>query len=192
MAELPAHIAHTLDVLKREQGLSVTPRLIWVSIAQQQLYVLNTDDLQAPYADSLLDAPFAISTALKGVGQQEGSYQTPAGLHCIADKIGAACPELEIFKGRVPQGQCAERVELPESTGQDLITSRILWLKGLQAGLNCGGSVDSYQRYIYIHGTPEEGLIGQPASHGCVRMNNKDVIHLFDRVEEGDWVYIDA
>ena len=73
---------------------------------------------------------------------------------------------------------------------EDPITTRIMWLEGLEAGINRGKGIDSYKRHIYIHGTPEGGLIGQPASHGCIRMRNKDVIELFDLVSKDTLVEI--
>lgn len=95
-----------------------------------------------------------------------------------------------VFRGRVPTGR-HYREYLPEGLEtDDLITSRILWLRGLEPGANQGGDVDTYQRYVYIHGTRHEDRIGTPASAGCVRLRNLDVIDLYDRVRVGDWVWI--
>jgi hypothetical protein len=95
-----------------------------------------------------------------------------------------------IIKQKVDTGAKAEAVLQAESTDQDLITSRVLHLTGLEEGINLGGDVDSYNRGIFIHGTHEEGLIGTPASKGCVRMKNADVIDLFERIEVGTFVVI--
>ena len=108
----------------------------------------------------------------------------------FAEKIGAEGVINEIYKGRQATGEVAEIIYTAQQTDQDMILSRIIWLQGLEDGHNCGEGVDSYQRYIYIHGTAEEGLLGMPASHGCVRMSNKDVIELYDIVSEGTFVYI--
>lgn len=134
---------------------------------------------------------YPVSTSKFGTGCQNDSNQTPLGLHRIKDKIGGAMPINEVFIGRVPHGsleECIERgLELPE----DVITSRIMWLEGMQPGRNQGGYVDTYQRYIYIHGTSDENKIGTPASMGCIRMLNKDVVELFRLVNVGTEVMIE-
>ena len=132
-----------------------------------------------------------VSTSKYGTGSKNGSNQTPLGLHRIKDKIGGAMPINEVFIGRMPHGsldECIERgVELPE----DVITSRIMWLEGMQPGRNQGGYVDTYQRYIYIHGTSDEDQIGTPVSMGCIRMLNADIVELFRLVESGTEVMIE-
>lgn len=169
--------------LSNELGL-LPPEQAWllISIGQQRLYVLSAEGKEL--------ASYPVSSARKGTGNVQGSLQTPLGLHCIAEKVGSDCAPRTVFKGRQPTGEIAETELQPRATGVDCITSRILWLQGLEPGINQGGEVDSYQRYIYIHGTHEEGLIGQPASIGCIRMRNEDVIELYEHVEEGNWVYI--
>jgi phosphoserine phosphatase len=125
-------------------------------------------------------ATFPVSTAIKGMGFQAGSHRTPTGAFRILAKIGAGMPAGTIFRGRTPCGTwggCPSR--------KDLILSRILWLDGLDEG-----NRNTRERHIYIHGTNQEELIGQPASHGCIRMRNADVIRLFDMVEEGACVEI--
>ena len=134
---------------------------------------------------------YPVSTSKFGTGSRNNSNQTPLGLHRIKDKIGGAMPINEVFIGRMPHGsldECIERgVELPE----DVITSRIMWLEGMQPGRNQGGYVDTYQRYIYIHGTSDEEHIGTPASMGCIRMLNADIVELFRLVESGTEVMIE-
>jgi lipoprotein-anchoring transpeptidase ErfK/SrfK len=126
---------------------------------------------------------FPVSTAARGVGNREGSLQTPPGLHRVAQRIGDAAPAGTVFRGRVATGEIAPILtDAAAVSPTDRITSRILWLEGLEPGINRGGDVDSLSRYIYIHGTDEEGRIGTPASHGCIRMRNQDVISLFARV----------
>lgn len=131
-----------------------------------------------------------ISTASRGVGNNNNSLQTPLGMHRIAEKIGAQCPVNTIFAARQDTGQLATISSEACSSGEDLVTSRIMWLRGVEEGYNLNGDVDTFQRYIYIHGTPEEGLIGKAASHGCIRMRNHDIMTLFERVEPDTLVYI--
>lgn len=126
---------------------------------------------------------YPVSTAERGLGNRMGSQQTPLGLHRVADRIGDTVPWGVVFRGRAPTGEVAPILSGPgERSEVDRITSRILWLDGLESGVNHGGGVDSHARYIYIHGTDEEGRIGTPASHGCIRMRNDDIIALFPRV----------
>jgi lipoprotein-anchoring transpeptidase ErfK/SrfK len=155
---------------------------IIVDISEQKLYLYQGDEKTGVLINS-----YPVSTSKYGIGNQANSGKTPLGWHRIEQKIGHDAPEGLIFKGRQSTGEIAE-MNAP-GVG-DLITSRIMWLKGLQPGQNAGKRIDSYRRYIYIHGTAEENKIGQPASHGCVRMYNKDVIDLFDRVKENTRVYI--
>ena len=133
----------------------------------------------------LFRSDYPVSTSLYGVGNLKDSYKTPLGLHCIKEKIGDDMPENEVFIGRQPQGLLDDLIANNVGLSEDIITSRILWLDGLQPGINKEGDVDTYDRYIYIHGTVDEESIGTPASHGCIRMRNRDVIDLYDRVDIG-------
>ena len=133
---------------------------------------------------------YPVSTSAHGAGTKAGSDMTPIGLHKIKGKFGSDVPIGGILKARKYTGNIASIQTNPIKTGEDAITTRILTLEGLENGINKGGELDSYERHIYIHGTAEEGLIGQPASHGCVRMKNEDVINLFNRVEKGLTVII--
>ncbi len=133
---------------------------------------------------------YPVSTSAHGAGTKAGSDMTPIGLHKIKGKFGSDVPIGGILKARKYTGNIASIQTNPIKTGEDAITTRILTLEGLENGINKGGELDSYERHIYIHGTAEEGLIGQPASHGCVRMKNEDVINLFNRVEKGLTVVI--
>ena len=156
---------------------------IHVSVKDQLLTLLDE-------AGQVLHS-YPVSTSKFGTGSQNNSNKTPLGLHRIKDKIGGAMPINEVFIGRMPHGsldECIERgLELPE----DVITSRIMWLEGMQPGRNQGGYVDTYQRYIYIHGTSDEEHIGTPASMGCIRMRNADIVELFRLVESGTEVMIE-
>lgn len=134
---------------------------------------------------------WVISTATNGLGSAKGSQQTPLGVHRVAKKFGDGAPLGTIFKARQNTGRVAQILTgADERSTADNVTTRILWLDGLELGVNKGGNVDSYDRYIYIHGTDEEGRLGSPASHGCIRMRNQDVIDLFERVDENTLVVI--
>ncbi|UCC13153.1 MAG: L,D-transpeptidase [candidate division WOR-3 bacterium] len=129
---------------------------------------------------------YRISTSKFGSGNKANSYMTPLGLHMIVSKIGWNARINTIFKNRRNTGKRA-RIN---SGGKDFITTRILRLKGLEQGKNRGRGIDTFKRCIYIHGTPHERKIGSPASHGCVRMTNADIIDLFKRVPRGTLVNI--
>ena len=156
---------------------------ITINVDKQQLKLFDED--------GKLLHQYPVSTSKKGTGNENGSEQTPLGLHRIKDKLGGAMPVNEVFIGRVPHGnldECKERgIDLPD----DVIMSRILWLEGMEPGRNQGGYVDSYQRYIYIHGTNHEDNIGTPSSIGCIRMRNADIVELFRLVEVGSEVLIE-
>lgn len=133
---------------------------------------------------------YSISTSRVGLGNQPGSQRTPRGLHRVAERVGEGEPLGREFVGRRPTARVfgADQWCKPDGDG---VLSRILWLDGLECGLNQGGGVDSRSRYIYIHGTNQEHLLGQPASHGCIRMFNRDVVELFDFVKAREtWCWI--
>ena len=154
--------------------------MIKVMVSEQKLYHRRKTGVVCVYP---------ISTATKGIGNQQGSLQTPLGKHQIRIKIGADLPKYTYFISRAPKGIFTTKIAHQSA---DWILSRILWLEGMQAGLNKRGVVDTFQRYIYIHGTNEEDLIGTPASHGCIRMKNDDILDLFDQVSCGERVLIKA
>ena len=132
----------------------------------------------------------AVSTALNGAGEVENSFCTPRGWHKVRAKIGAGVPENTVFRARRPTGEIytpALREAKPE---RDWILTRILWLSGLEPGFNRHGSVDTMRRYIYIHGCPDEDIMGVASSHGCIKMHNTDVIELFDQIEPGTLINI--
>ena len=123
---------------------------------------------------------FPISSSRFGIGTEEGSNKTPLGNFRIAEKIGHAAASGTIFKSRVPLGP---EDPLPET--EDFVTTRILWLDGLDEE-----NANTRDRFIYIHGTNHEHEIGEPASHGCIRMRNADLVELFDLIEPGTPVVI--
>jgi len=132
-----------------------------------------------------------ISTSEFGIGSQSGSNKTPAGVHIITQKYGTKAKLGTIFKARANTGRVAKILtKKGQRSNADNVTSRILWLSGLEKGINKGDNVDSHRRYIYIHGTDEEGRLGSPASHGCIRMNNQAVIDLYKKIPIGTLVVI--
>lgn len=143
---------------------------------------------------------YSISTARNGPGELAGSQCTPRGRHIVRAKVGAGATAGTVFRGRRPTGEIWSPALDAAEPGRDWILSRLLWLSGIRVGANRLGEVDTMRRYIYIHGAPDSEPMGVPASHGCVRMRNADVIELFDRlpaysrvdiddfrVETGDW-----
>ena len=155
--------------------------LLYVDIKNQNMYLLNKGTILKG---------FKVSSSYYGTGSEVNSLKTPLGKHAIYKKIGKDLPINAILKGRVWNGAIANVITEDIDTDFDHVTSRILWLDGLELGKNKGSGVDSKSRYIYIHGTAEEGLIGRPASDGCIRMYNTDVIDLFDLVNEKVQVWI--
>lgn len=133
-------------------------------------------------------AAWPVSTALAGIGGEEGSYRTPPGWHRVHKRIGQDAATGTVFVSREPTGEiwCGERRD------DDLILTRILTLDGIEDGVNRGGGRDSLQRYIYLHGTNHEDLLGRPVSHGCVRLSNAAVTELFAHAREGDFVFVAA
>lgn len=134
---------------------------------------------------------YPVSTALRGAGERFGSEQTPRGWHRIRALIGAGCAAGTVFVGRRPTGELYSDELAQRHPQRDWILTRILWLCGNEPGRNRLGAVDSMRRYIYIHGCPDSEPMGEPRSHGCVRMRNRDIIELFDEVEPGFAVLIE-
>lgn len=151
---------------------------LWVSVARQRLVGIEHGQVRFVYV---------CSTAARGTGNRQGSHRTPLGWHAVAERFGEGLPRGAIFRERRYSGV----VWRPdEDAGKDLILSRILWLRGLEPGVNRGPGIDSHDRYIYIHGTPAEEKLGRPASMGCIRLSNRAIIQLYDRTESGTVVLI--
>ena len=156
-------------------------KVILVSIAEQRLQLREGNRV-------LMDV--AVSTAANGPGEQAGSECTPRGWHQVRWKIGAGAPLGAVFVGRRASGEVYSPALRAAHPGRDWILTRILWLCGLEPGRNRLGTVDTLRRYVYIHGCPDDEVLGRPASHGCVRMRNEDVAELFDRIPAGTRVWI--
>ena len=154
------------------------PIKIRIDLAGQTLDVLEA----RPEGESRL-ARFPVSTSRFGIGSEPGSNKTPLGRFAVAEKIGGGAPLGAVFESRVPTGEIVPG-ECPGDP-RDCVATRILWLEGLEPH-----NANTHERYIYIHGTNHEEAIGQPASHGCIRLRNADVAQLFDLVPGGAEVEI--
>ncbi len=153
--------------------------MIFVNSSNQKLYLFKDDTL-------IFESK--ISTSKHGMGCKMNSLKTPTGLHRVSTMLGEGLPAGTLFKNRIPTEKVIKKIPLDNS---DYITSRILRLNGLEEGKNRGGDVDSYNRYIYIHGTPHCNTLGSKQSQGCIRMSDTDVIKLFDLVDLKTLVLID-
>ncbi|HEY0563698.1 MAG TPA: L,D-transpeptidase [Methylophilus sp.] len=156
--------------------------LIDISIPLQTLRLFDN-------AGELL-AQYPVSTAANGVGCEKNSGCTPLGAHIIRAKIGKGAPANAVFVGRRQTGEICTPELMAQFPNRDWILTRILWLSGTEIGKNRLGNVDTMQRYIYIHGTPESTDMTQIGSHGCVRMRNEDIVQLFNLVDVGTKVLI--
>lgn len=162
-------------------GIKPGERLLAVRISTATLQFFRRGELVRSYP---------VSTSRRPPSNIKNSLGTPRGLHEIAERIGAGQPPGMVFKSRVPTGRHFVEVLEREPEKDNLITSRILWLRGLEPGVNLGGDVDTYERYVYIHGTNHDDRIGEPLSSGCVLMRNLDIVALYDEVRVGDRVWI--
>lgn len=178
----------------RKNGVQPTRYLFVVSIGDQTVSLfenistashLAIDALRLTAGDYKLVRNYSCSTSRFGIGQTEGSNCTPLRLHRIVEKIGAGVPEGTVFKAR----QVVGHVSQPEFANAK-ITTRIMWLEGLEPGFNRGGKVDSHARYIYIHGTADQASVGKPASCGCIHLADRDLVPLFDLLPSGTLVWI--
>jgi len=155
---------------------------IIINVKMQQLFLSDA-------ANTILKT-YTISTGKRGVGEKVNSMQTPRGKHIIRAKIGANAPINTVFVSRRPTGEIYSTKLALKFPNRDWILTRILWLSGLEIGKNRLGGVDTFKRYIYIHGCPDEYTLGTPTSCGCIRMRNCDLIDFFDNVKIGEFVNI--
>ncbi len=155
---------------------------LYVDVGRQRVCLMQGDDELETWP---------ASTAEAGLGEANGSLQTPRGWHCVRAKIGGGLPQGAVFRGRRWTGEICDQALYEGSPGRDWILSRILWLSGLEKGLNRLGSVDTMRRYIYLHGCPDPVPLGKPLSKGCVRMRNADIVSLYERVPAGMRVLIE-
>ena len=165
-----------------ERGLPTNGFLLLVEAAVQKLFLLRV---------GLIEKTYAISTSIKGLGNVRDSYMTPTGFHAVVEWIGAGEPAGRVFKGRKPLDEVILETGWANSSAPERITTRILRLDGLEPGVNRGGDVDTLSRFVYVHGTNHEDNLGKPASKGCIRVGNLDMIDVFDRTKgAATWCYI--
>ena len=156
---------------------------ISITIASQTLELLD--------ADGKILRRYSVSTAANGVGEEYGSFCTPRGQHIVRAKIGAGQPLNTVFVKRRPTGEIYTSQLGAQHPGRDWMLTRLLWLSGCELGFNRLGTRDTMRRYIYIHGTPDTTVLGQPGSKGCIRMHNSDLLELFNLIPVGAMVSID-
>ena len=161
-----------------------------MEIPSVYLHVSIPDQRLLLFENGVVVKSYLISTAKNGSGEVRGSGCTPRGWHVVRAKIGRDAPSNSVFVGRRPTGETYDAELEGRFPDRDWILTRILWLGGLEPGINRYHEVDTAWRYIYIHGSPDHGVSGQPESHGCIRMTSPDVIDLFGRVEAGTLVLI--
>ena len=164
-------------------------RLLPFLARPDETYLVQSVEAQALFVcrgDSIIER-YAASTSRFGTGIRENSFKTPPGVHRIKEKIGAGATLGRVFRDRADTGADWDGA----SKEENLILTRIMRLEGAEAGINKGPGVDSFDRFIYIHGTNREDLIGTPLTHGCIALRNDDVVRLFDIAAEGMLVYID-
>ncbi len=159
----------------------MTDSHIEVSIGEQRLRLFEGERIAMDVA---------VCTAKNGPGERNGSECTPRGRHIIRAKVGAGCPENTVFRARRPTGEIYSPELRRQFPQRDWILTRILWLSGTEPGRNRLGDVDTMRRYVYIHGCPDDDPMGVPSSHGCVKMRNREVVELFERVPVGTTVII--
>jgi hypothetical protein len=176
LANLPENFLHACE----SRGIKMTDFILLVSVDGQTVSLFEKGEFAKD---------FPCSTSRFGMGQAEGSNCTPLGLHCITEKIGAGEPAGTVFKSRQIIGHTLQ----PEFADAK-ITTRIMWLEGLEPGFNkefnAEVNVDSHDRYIYIHGTADQNSIGKPTSCGCIHLADADLIPLFDLLPSGTLVWI--
>lgn len=160
---------------------------IFISISHQTLTLISNEQNSAVQTRC-----YSVSSGMNGVGNEKNSGKTPLGHHQVRAKIGHNAPINTVFIGRRATGEIYDESLAVNYPQRDWILSRILWLSGKEVGVNRLGNVDTMQRYIYIHGTPDSEPMGKPLSHGCIRMRNRDLIELFDLIEPGTEVMISA
>ena len=163
--------------------LSIVPshQFLIISISQQKLFL---------FSNELLVKSYTLSTSINKPSCLKDSFGTPLGLHKIAEKIGDGVEKGTVFKARIAQDYTYWEAPISEQS-ENLITSRIIRIKGLDPELNLHGDHDSFNRYIYIHGTNHEDQLGKPFSKGCIELSNDDCIALFECVQLGSLIWIE-
>lgn len=156
--------------------------MIKINLTLQKLFLMDNDDIIREYT---------ISSGKNGIGEVRDTGMTPRGMHIVRAKIGGECPVNTVFRSRRPTGEIYQAGWREQFPDKDWILTRIMWLSGLEVGKNRLGNVDTMQRYIYIHGTPDEVEMGTPGSKGCIRMRNENIVELYNLVPVGTRVLLE-
>lgn len=175
-------IVREISRISQELSIPTSSPVLYVSIPKQELTLFHEGEVMVRYP---------VSTSIKPPSCREDSGGTPNGLHRVEQKIGGDAKAGTVFFSRVSTGKFFWEFD-EEIQERNLITTRILWLRGLEEGKNSGDGVDSFRRYIYIHGTNHEDRLGSVASGGCILLGNQEIVRLYDKVPTGSLVYIDA
>jgi lipoprotein-anchoring transpeptidase ErfK/SrfK len=154
-------------------------------MTKRRLTVDSQKQFALLHEDGRVVRRYVVSTSAAGLGCEPESLRTPPGRHLVAEKIGAGLPEGAILRGRKPTGETWNASNAPTFAGEDLVLTRILWLSGLEPQ-----NSNTRERYVYLHGTNHEDRLGEPASQGCVRFRNSDIVELFDLLEVGDEIEV--
>ena len=164
-----------VDYISSKYSKEKLDNFIYIGLKRQRLYL---------FEDNIISKIYKVSTSSKGAGNEISSYKTPLGLHCIYEKIGDNAPIGTLFINKRNTNKIVKIDSLTTYQNKDEITTRLISLMGKELNINKGGSVDTFKRGIYIHGTSNEKTIGQPSSHGCIRMKNNDIVELFNSVDK--------
>ncbi len=180
-AALKPRLPEKFFLALRSRGVATTRFALLASVAKQRMTLFERADAEGEYT---FRRTFVISTSRFGIGQVMHSNRTPLGLHRIARKAGGGWPIGTAFKARQPIGTTWQGMPAAE------ITHRILWLEGLEPGFNRGGDVDTFRRYIYIHGFGDETTLGRPMSCGCLHLAAADLMPLYEKLPVGTLIWI--
>ena len=164
-----------VDYISSKYSKEKLDNFIYIGLKRQRLYLFEAN---------IISKIYKVSTSIKGAGNEISSYKTPLGLHCIYEKIGDNAPIGTLFINKRNTNKIVKIDSLYIHQNKDEITTRLMSLMGKELNINKGGSVDTFKRGIYIHGTSNEKTIGQPSSHGCIRMKNNDIVELFNSVDK--------
>ena len=170
-----------VDFIASKYSKEKLDKFIYIGVKRQKLYLFEAN---------LISKIYKVSTSSKGAGNEISSYKTPLGMHYIYEKIGDNAPIGTLFINKKNTNKIIKIDSLTMHKNKDEITTRLMSLMGKEMNINKGGSVDSFKRGIYIHGTSNEKTIGQPSSHGCIRMKNNDIVELFNIVDKQTPVFL--
>ncbi|MCX6125472.1 MAG: GrpB family protein [Proteobacteria bacterium] len=181
--------AFIVDVLSRSDLSAQDLRNIRKSNEQstKKMIVRANEQIAEVWDENKILKTYRISTSFNGLGCEVGSYCTPTGKQRVASKIGGTLPIGAVLRSRVPTGEIwsTDPANPLTTSKEDLVLTRLLWLEGAE-----DHNENTFKRYVYLHGTNQEHLLGKPASHGCIRFSNRDIIEVFDALQAGNEVEV--